>query len=118
MKVSLNQNSIKEAQMLINHHEVDLDASDWDECAPTPDEVDHFIDTHDMSEYGLWFLGLNHDAAPEVKEHYVYPIGDLKLVHRSALVMSRDKAAKANHKEIEQAAKQLLDLIDKKMPKK
>lgn len=117
MAILLNKDAIAFARKFIDHHEVDTDADDWNECKPTPDEVLHYIDSHDMKEYGQWFLGKNSDVPDNLKEHFEYPLGDLHLVSKSALLASEKKANEKKHTEIAKAARELLDLIAKKMPK-
>jgi hypothetical protein len=85
---------------------------DWTQEKPTHDEVNHFLNTHDMKEYGLWFLGVDSRTPETIKEHYVYPHGDLKVVQRCALVDTLEKAKAAGDKEIVKAAQHLLELFD------
>jgi hypothetical protein len=112
MAVTLNQAALEQAKRLIAAGEIESFDADWNEEKPTPDEEIHYIQTHYMSEYGLWFLGKNPQIKEDNKEHYDYPYGDLKTVQRSALVHSIALAEKRGHKEIAQAAKKLLELFD------
>ena len=114
MAIKVNQAAVERAKSLISAGEFETFDADWHEEKPTPTEVDHFIASHYMKEYGEWFLGKNTDIDDKNKEHYVYPHGDLKEVQRCALVHSIEHAEKKGDKEIVQAAKQLLALIDKK----
>lgn len=114
MAIKLNKSAIEHAKKLIQAGEVESFDSDWNEEKPTPTEVDHFISSHFLKEYGLWFLGRNTDIEDTNKEHYVYPYGDLKEVQRCALVDSLAQAEKRGYKDVAQAAQELLDLIDKK----
>lgn len=115
MSITLNQAAIEHAKYLINAGEIVSFDSDWNEEKPTPTEVNHYIETHYMLEYGNWFLGKNDQYESKVKEHYEYPFGDLKEVQRSALVDTIEKAEKNGHKEIASAAKHLLALVDEKL---
>lgn len=114
MAITLNQNALQRAKELILAGEFESLDADWNEEKPTPTEVDEFIDTHYMKEYGNWFLGKNSKFDSEVKEHYEYPHGDLKEVQRCALVHSVELAEKQGDKEIAQAARELIKLIDQK----
>lgn len=114
MAITLNASAIEHAKKLIQAGEVESLSDDWNEQKPTPTEVDNFIRTHFMKEYGLWFLGRNSDIKDTNKEHYVYPYGDLKEVQRCALVDSIKQAEKRGHKDIVQAAKELLAIVDQK----
>lgn len=113
MAIKLNQAAVERAKYIINAGEVESLHTDWNEEKPTPTEVDHFLSTHYMKEYGEWFLGKNSDVADTQKEHYEYPYGDLKEVQKCALVDSIAKAEKKGDKEIARVAKELLELVDK-----
>lgn len=114
MPIKLNQSAVERAKYIIKAGEVESFNDDWNEEKPTPTEVDHFLATHYVKEYGEWFLGKNSDIADTNKEHYVYPYGDLKEVQRCALVDSIAKAEKKGDQEIVRAAKELLELVDEK----
>lgn len=59
MAIVLHSAAVAQAERLINAGEVETFDASWAEEKPTPDEVIHFINTHYMKEYGLWFLGKN-----------------------------------------------------------
>lgn len=115
MSIKLHKLAVEQAERLIQANEVATFDKDWKEEQPTPDEINHYIDTHFMSEYGKWYLGINAKFPKEVKEHFVYPYGDLKVVQRSALVDTIKRAEKNEDMEIVIAAKRLLQLVDKKV---
>jgi hypothetical protein len=112
MHVKLHRTGFEHAKALIQAGEVESFSSNWNEQKPTHDEVDHYINTHFLKEYGNWFLGRNLDIPDTNKEHYVYPYGDLKEVQRCALVDVIEQAGKRGYKEVVQAAQELLDLVD------
>jgi hypothetical protein len=114
MAITLNQAAVDYAKYLINAGEFTSFDSDWNEEKPTPTEVEEFLEAHDMSEYGNWFLGKNSDFDSEVKEHYEYPCGDFREIQRSALVHSHAQAERNGDKAIAHAIKELIDLIDEK----
>lgn len=113
MAITLNRAGLKYAEERIREGEFDSFDTDWSEIQPTNDEVLHFVDAHDMQEYGLWFLGINNEVPAQLKEHYVYPHGDLKLVQKCALEVTAKEASQKGHKEIADAAEKLLRAIDK-----
>ncbi len=113
MAIHLNKKALEQAERLIKAGEIESFDTNWEAEKPTSDEVNYYLNTHDMSEYGSWFLGINTEMKDNVKEHYVYPYGDLKTVQRAALEDTINKAQKANHKDIVQVAKRLLELVDK-----
>lgn len=113
MAVKLNKEAVEHAKKLIKGKlEVAKHHSDWSEDKPTQDEVVKYLNTHDMQDYALWFLGINTDFPEESKERYDYPTGDLKIIHISALKDSLKHARHHGHTEIENAAKELIDLIE------
>ena len=114
MAIKLNQAAVERAKYIIAAGEVESLHTNWNEEKPTPTEVDHFLSTHYMKEYGEWFLGINSEIADTQKGHYEYPYGDLKEVQRSAVVDSIAKAEKKGDKEIVRVAQELLALVDKK----
>lgn len=117
MKVNLHKQAVDQAEKLINAGQVSGHDANWENEKPTVDETEHYIETHYITEYGKWFLGIDTTAPKEFKEHFVYPYGDLKVVQRCALVDSHRKAEKAGHSEIAKEAKRLLELFDKKNKK-
>lgn len=117
MKINLHKQAIEQAETLINAGQVSDHDANWENEKPTKDETEYYIETHYMTEYGKWFLGIDTTAPKEFKEHYVYPYGDLKVVQRCALVDTIKKAEKLDHLEIAKEAKRLLELFDKKNKK-
>ena len=63
-------------------------------------------------EYADWHLGLTDGAADETKARYAFIYGDLRRVHRTALIASVYRAAEWRHKDIELAAHDLLQRLD------
>lgn len=94
--------------------EVQHDTYNWDEVKPTLDENVKFLNAHDPKEYGVWFLGIDKSIANEedVAHKYHYPYGDLKIVHKSALLASLAEAEKRGHHDIVAAINELLALIE------
>jgi len=114
MSIGLHKVALEQAERLIKAGEVATFDTNWEAEKPTKDEVLHFIDNHYMNEYGLWFLGADTNVPKDLKEHYVYPYGDLKVVQRCALVEAIKRAEKSGHADILAAAKRLLEMIDKR----
>ena len=112
MPVKLINVAYEHAVKLIKAGEVESFDDDWSEVAPTPDEVLHFLNSHSMHEYGLWFLGRNSQFPDSAKEHYIYPHGDLKEVQKPALEDTLEKAKTNGDADIVHAANQLLAMID------
>lgn len=113
MAIKLNEAGFEHAKELIKGGlEVEKKAGDWEQHKATKDEIDKFLETHYLEEYGLWFLGINTDFPDNDKDRYVYPYGDLKIVHKDALATAIAQATKQGHKEIVEAASKLLEMIN------
>ena len=110
--IHLNKKALEQAERLIKAGEIETFDSNWEAEKPTADEVNHYLDSHYMDEYGMWFLGINPEMPKDVKEYYDYPYGDLKTVQRAALIDTIKRAEKAGHKDVAQVAKRLLAMID------
>ena len=88
--------------------------SDWGEVQPSADDENEFLDSHSWEEYGDWHLGLTEGASEETKARFGFVCGDFRRVHRSGLIACHYRAAEWHHKEIELAAHELLQLLDRK----
>jgi hypothetical protein len=110
---SINQRAIALARRLIDARQYVLD-SDWGEVQPRADEENEFLKGHTWDEYAEWHLGLNDEATDETKSRYAFVYGDFRRVHRTGLIACQYRAAEWRHKEIELAAHNLLQLLDKK----
>lgn len=73
-----------------------------------------FLKSHTRDEYGAWHLGLKVEASEETKSRYGFAFGDLRRLHRSGLIACHFRAAEFDHKQIELAAHDLLQLLDDK----
>lgn len=114
MAIRLNQEAVAHARQMIQQGlEVNHDRGHWEAVQPTKDEVLHFLQTHDLDEYGLWFLGIDEEADQQDPQRYVYPYGDLKIVHMSALLAAESQAQQHQDHDIKKAAHELLQLLQK-----
>ena len=109
---SVNKKAVARAQGLIDAHQYVLE-SDWGESQPTADEQNAFLDAHSWDEYAEWHLGLTDGATDETKSRYAFVYGDFRRVHRSGLIACQYRAAEWRHKEVELAAHELLQRLDK-----
>jgi len=109
----VNRKAVAHARKLIDAKRYVLD-SDWGEVAPTADDENAFLKTHSWDEYAVWHLGLTEDAAEETKARYAFVYGDLRRLHRMGLIACHYRAAEWRHKEIELAAHELLQYLDRK----
>jgi hypothetical protein len=110
---TVNRRAVAHARRLINARHYVLN-SDWGEAQPGTDDENRFLKSHSWDEYAAWHLGLTDDATDETKGRYAFVFGDFRRIHRSGIIACHFSAAEWRHKEIELAAHDLLQLIDKK----
>ncbi len=110
---SVNARAVAQAQRLIDARQYVLD-SDWGEVQPSAEDENRFLQTHSWEEYAAWHLGLTEGANDETKARCAFVYGDLRRVHRSALIACVYRAAEWRHKQIELAAHDLLQRLDER----
>ena len=88
--------------------------SDWGEAQPTADDENAFLASHSWDEFAEWHLGLTEGATDETKARYAFVYGDFRRIHRTGLIACQYRAAEWRHKDVELAAHELLQLLDKK----
>jgi hypothetical protein len=108
---TVNPAAVDRAEKLIRERQYVLD-SDWGEVQPQADAQNSYLERHTWEEYAAWHLGLTEGANDETKARYAFGYGDLRRVHRTALIACVYRASEWRHKEIELAAHDLLQLLD------
>jgi len=108
---SVNEAGIARARERIEARQYVLD-SDWGPSQPKAADENAYLESHSWDEYAEWHLGLTDGAADHTKARYAFVYGDLRRVHRTALIACVYRAAEWRHKEIELAAHDLLQLLD------
>ena len=109
---TVNERAVARARRLIEGRQYVL-RSEWGEVQPRAAEENDFLERHSWGEYAEWHLGLTDGAPDETKGRYAFVYGDFRRVHRSGLVACQYRAAEWRHKEIELAAHELLQLLDR-----
>ena len=109
---SLNERAVERAEQLIDARQYVLD-SDWGNVQPGADAQNAFLKSHSWDEYAEWHLGLTKGANDETKARYAFVYGDFRRIHRSGIIACHYRAAEWRHKEIELAAHDLLQRIDR-----
>jgi hypothetical protein len=109
---SVNKAAVAHARRLIDARQYVLD-SDWGEVQPRAEDQNRFLESHSWDEYGEWHLGLTDGATDETKARYAFVYGDLRRVHRTGLIACVYRASEWRHKEIELAAHNLLQHLDR-----
>ena len=110
---TVNDRAVARAQRLIDARQYVLD-SDWGDVQPSAEDENAFLARHSWEEYAAWHLGLTAGANDETKARYAFVYGDLRRVHRSALIACVYRAAEWRHKDVELAAHELLQRLDAK----
>ena len=114
MSVSLNSAAVTYARHLIGEGKLKNDQGHWGEHNPDASEENKFLDQHEMAEYAKWHLGLDKSKGEDTKGRYKFPFGDFKTVHRDGLIAVKERAAQQGYADIEKAADELLQLLEKK----
>ena len=111
-KYDVNERAIARAEQLIRARQYVL-RSDWGEVQPRAEDENAYLERHSWDDYAEWHLGLTVGATDETKARYAFVFGDFRRVHRSGIIACHFRAAEWRHKEIELAAHDLLQLIDR-----
>lgn len=111
-KMKVNDKAVKKAKSLIKNHQYVKD-SDWSEAQASADEENDFLDRHGWDGYSEWFLAIDKEGSEETKSRYNFPYGDFRRVHRSGLIAAKQRAGQYDYDDIEKAADDLLELLDK-----
>jgi hypothetical protein len=109
---SLNERAVAHARELIDARQYVLD-SDWGAVQPRADDENAFLKSHSWDEYAEWHIGLTDGATEHTKARYAFVYGDFRRVHRTALIACVYRAAEWRHKDIELAAHELLQHLDR-----
>ena len=109
---TLNKAAVAKARQLIEAKQYVLD-SDWGESQPKADDENAYLENHAWEEYAEWHLGLTEGANDETKARYAFVYGDLRRLHRTGLIACVYRASEWRHKEVELAAHNLLQELDR-----
>jgi len=109
---AVNDVAVEHARELIDHRQYVLD-SDWGEVQPKAPAENDYLERHGWPAYAAWHLGLTQDASDETKARYAFVYGDFRRVHRTALIACVYRASEWRHKDVELAAHDLLQYLDK-----
>lgn len=111
--MKINKNAFEHAKQLIQEGKVVL-KSDWSEAKPSTAEELVFINQNDWASYADWFLIYSRKQDEQTGQCFDYIYGDFENVHRSALKVVKQRAAKDKFQDVESAIDELLIAIDKK----
>ena len=108
---AVNPDAVAHVRVLIDKRQYVLD-SDWGDVQPDADAQNAFLEKHSWEEYAAWHLGLTVGANDETKARHAFVYGDLRRVHRTALIACVYRASEWRHKDVELAAHELLQHLD------
>ena len=111
-RYEVNEAAIEKARALIAGRQYVLD-SDWGDVRPNADAGNAFLEKHGWEAYAAWHLGLTVGVGDETKARYGFVYGDFRRVHRSALIACVYRASEWRHKQVELAAHDLLQELDR-----
>jgi hypothetical protein len=109
---SLNKRAVAHARRLIESRQYVLQ-SEWGDVQPRAAAENAFLASHTWEDYSAWHLGLTEGAPAETKARHAFVYGDFRRIHRSGIIACHYRAAEWRHKEIELAAHELLQLLDR-----
>jgi hypothetical protein len=112
-RYTVNDAAVDRCRERIEKRQYVLD-SDWGEVQPSAAATTAYLENHSWEEYAAWHLGLTEGANDETKARYAFVYGDLRRVHRTALIACVYRAAEWRHKAVELAAHELLQALDKR----
>ena len=109
---AVNPAGVDHCRELIEGKQYVLD-SDWGDRQPDAAAQNAFLENHSFDDYAGWHLGLTEGATDSTKARYAFVYGDFRRVHRTALIACVYRASEWRHKEVELAAHDLLQLLDR-----
>lgn len=101
------------ARRFIEEGKIKNDEGHWGQHNPKTDAENDFLDQHGIADYSQWHLGLDMSKDEDTKGRYHFPYGDFKTVHRDGLIAAKERAAQQGYSDIEKAASELLELLEK-----
>jgi hypothetical protein len=110
---AVNPDGVEWARHLIDTGQYVLD-SDWGKVQPRTEQQNDFLKSHSWDEYARWHLGLTDGASDHTKARYAFVYGDFRRLHRMGIIACLYRAAEWRHKEVELAAHDLLQRLDRK----
>ncbi|WP_353649257.1 hypothetical protein ABLG96_21060 [Nakamurella sp. A5-74] len=109
---TLNKAAERRIRELIDARQYVLD-SQWGEVQPSTEAQNAYLENHSFDDYAGWHLGLTVGATDGTKARYAFVAGDFRRVHRSGLIACVYRASEWRHKEVELAAHELLQQLDR-----
>ena len=109
----VNKAAVAQAEKLIDDGRFD-DRTEWSDAAPDAAAANDVIEQQGFDAFAAWHLAEDPDASERTKGRYAFPYGDFHRVNRAALIHAKQRASQNDHAEIERAADDLLQRLDRK----
>jgi hypothetical protein len=109
---TVNEDAVARCRALIDKKQYVLD-SDWGDVQPNAEAQNTYLEKHSWDDYAAWHLGLTKGANDQTKARYAFVYGDLRRVHRTGLIACVYRASEWRHKDVELAAHDLLQHLDR-----
>jgi len=109
---TVNKAAVERARRLIDSRQYVLN-SDWGDAQPSASEENAFLESHSWDEYADWHLGLTDGTSEHTKARYAFVYGDFRRIHRTGLIACVYRASEWRHKDVELAAHELLQHLDR-----
>jgi hypothetical protein len=103
---------VDRARGLIDAGQYDLETERGD-GQPSAEDANDQIERHGDEGFGAWNLAVDTHACEDTKDRFGFPDGDFRRVLRSALIATWQRAPQYGHDDVEQAADQSLDHLDR-----
>lgn len=109
---TVNEAGVARARELIEARQYVV-TSEWGEAQPSAPEQNAYLQKHSWDDYSGWHLALTKGATDQTKGRYAFAYGDFRRLHRMGLVACLYRAAEWRHKDVELAAHDLLQVLDR-----
>jgi hypothetical protein len=111
-RYEVNEAAVDKARALIAGRQYVLD-SDWGDVQPGTEAANEYLERHSWDDYAAWHLGLTVGANDGTKARYAFVYGDFRRIHRAGLIACVYRASEWRHKQVERAAHDLLQELDR-----
>ena len=108
----MNPDAVAHAERLIDSRQYVL-VSEWGDVQPKAAAENAYLESHSWEEYAAWHLGLTAGAKDGTKARYAFVYGDFRRLHRTGLIACVYRASEWRHKQVELAAHDLLQELDR-----
>jgi len=110
--MQMNPVGIAHAKSLIDQGQYRINTP-WRDVQPSNAAARKFLEQHGAADYATWYLAIDPAQPENSAERYLLPYGDFKSIHRSGIVVARDRADREGATEVRQAVEDILDLFDR-----